>query len=44
MALRLTAEKVEGDLIDYMGEKNIIGPWKAGDTILVAVGASPYSC
>ncbi len=43
MALRLTAEKVESDLIDYMSEKNIKGPWKAGDTILVAVGSSPYS-
>ncbi|MEI6091181.1 MAG: sensor histidine kinase KdpD [bacterium] len=43
MALRLTAEKVEGDLIDYMSQKNIEGPWKAADTLLVAVGASPFS-
>lgn len=43
MALRLTAEKVEGDLVDYMSEKNIPGPWKAGDRILVAVGSSPFS-
>lgn len=43
MALRLTAEKVEGDLIDYMSAKNIEGPWKAADTLLVAVGASPFS-
>ncbi|MCX6152794.1 MAG: ATP-binding protein [Candidatus Kapabacteria bacterium] len=43
MALRLTAEKVESDLVDYMGEKNIEGPWKAGDKLMVAVGASPFS-
>lgn len=43
MALRLTAEKVESDLIDYMSQKNIEGPWKATDTLMVAVGTSPYS-
>lgn len=43
MALRLTAEKVESDLVDYMSEKNIEGPWKAGDKLLVAIGASPFS-
>ena len=43
MALRLTAEKVDSDLIDYRSEKNIAETWKAGDKILVAVGASPFS-
>ena len=43
MALRLTAEKVESDLVDYMSEKNIEGPWKAGDKLMVAVGSSPFS-
>lgn len=43
MALRLTAEKVEGDLMDYMSKKNIQGPWKATDKLMVAVGASPFS-
>jgi two-component system sensor histidine kinase KdpD len=43
MALRLTAEKVESDLVDYMSEKNIDGPWKSGDKLLVAVGSSPFS-
>lgn len=43
MALRLTAEKVESDLVNYMSEKNIEGPWKAGDKLMVAVGASPFS-
>lgn len=43
MALRLTAEKVESDLVSYMSEKNITGPWKVGDKLLVAVGTSPFS-
>ena len=43
MALRLTAEKVENDLVDYMSSKNIEGPWKAGDKLMVAVGSSPFS-
>ncbi len=43
MALRLTAEKVESDLVDYMSEKKIEGPWKAGDKLMVAVGPSPFS-
>lgn len=43
MALRFTAEKVESDLVDYMSEKNIPGPWKAGDKLMVAVGSSPFS-
>jgi two-component system, OmpR family, sensor histidine kinase KdpD len=43
MSLRLTAEKVEGDLINYMSKKNIQGPWKTSDKLLVAVSASPFS-
>jgi two-component system sensor histidine kinase KdpD len=43
MALRLTADKVENDLVDYMERKNISGPWKAGNKLLVAVGSSPFS-
>ena len=43
MSLRLTAEKVESDLVHYMSEKNIEGPWKAGDKLMVAVGTSPFS-
>jgi two-component system sensor histidine kinase KdpD len=43
MALRLTAEKVENDLMNYMSEKNIPGPWKSGDKLMVAVGGSPFS-
>ena len=43
MALRFTAEKVESDLVDYMSQKNIEGPWKAGDKLMVAIGSSPFS-
>ncbi len=43
MALRLTAEKVDSDLVNYMSEKNITGPWKAADKLMVAVGSSPFS-
>jgi len=43
LALRLTAEKVETDLVNYMSEKKIIGPWKTSNKLLVAVGPSPHS-
>lgn len=43
MALRLTAEKVESDLVNYKREMNIRESWKAGDKLLVAVGSSPFS-
>jgi two-component system sensor histidine kinase KdpD len=43
MSLRLTAERVDGQLSEYMSEHRIAGPWKSGDRLLVAVSASPYS-
>jgi two-component system sensor histidine kinase KdpD len=43
IALRLVAEHVDRDLRDIMSEEKIIGPWKSGDRLLVAVSASPYS-
>jgi two-component system sensor histidine kinase KdpD len=43
MALRLTAEHVDHKLQDYMQVKRIAGPWKSGERLLVAVGASPFS-
>src|ERR1700720_1860906 len=43
MALRLVAEHVDRDLRDIMSEEKIVGPWKTGDRLLVAVSASPYS-
>lgn len=43
MALRLTAERVDHQLQNYMQIKRIAGPWKSGDRLMVAVGPSPFS-
>ncbi len=43
MALRLTAERVDHQLQDYMSVKQIAGPWKSGERLMVAVGPSPFS-
>src|ERR1700682_6066001 len=43
MARRLFAEHVDRDLRALMSEEKIVGPWKSGDRLLVAVSASPYS-
>ncbi|MGA2298100.1 MAG: sensor histidine kinase KdpD [FCB group bacterium] len=43
IALRLTAERVDKKLQEYMQKKNIIGPWKSGERLLVAISPSPYS-
>lgn len=43
MALRLTAEHVDHQLQDYMQLKQIAGPWKSGERLMVAVGPSPFS-
>ncbi|MBW4439084.1 MAG: sensor histidine kinase KdpD [Pleurocapsa minor GSE-CHR-MK-17-07R] len=43
MALRLTAERVDHQLQDYMAIKRIAGPWKSGERLMVAVGPSPFS-
>jgi len=43
MALRLTAERVDWQLRDYISEKKITGTWKSRQRLLVAIGPSPYS-
>jgi two-component system sensor histidine kinase KdpD len=43
MALRLTAERVEGQLNEYRKAHFIAQSWKSGDRLLVAVSGSPYS-
>jgi two-component system, OmpR family, sensor histidine kinase KdpD len=43
MALRLTAERVDHQLQDYMAIKQIAGPWKSGERLAVAVSPSPFS-
>jgi two-component system, OmpR family, sensor histidine kinase KdpD len=43
MALRITAERVNKDLLDYKTEKNIYETWKSGQRLMCAIGPSPYS-
>jgi two-component system sensor histidine kinase KdpD len=43
MSLRLTAERVDKQLRDYMSENRIPGPWKSGQRILIAISSSPSS-
>lgn len=43
LALRITAEKVDSELINYKRDKNIGEVWKTTEKLLVAVGAGPYS-
>ncbi|MBZ0318090.1 MAG: sensor histidine kinase KdpD [Anaerolineae bacterium] len=43
MALRLTAERVDHQLQDYMNLKQIAGPWKSGERLMVAISPSPFS-
>ncbi|MBX3063380.1 MAG: sensor histidine kinase KdpD [Anaerolineae bacterium] len=43
MSLRLTAERVDHQLQDYMEAKQIAGPWKSGERLMVAVSSSPLS-
>jgi len=41
MALRLTAERVDHQLQDYMQINQIAGPWKSGERLMVAISSSP---
>lgn len=43
MALRLTAERVDHQLQDYMQVKHIAGPWKSGERLMVAVSPAQFS-
>lgn len=43
IALRITAEKADRELRDFMRARRIEGPWKSKERFLVAVSASPYS-
>jgi two-component system sensor histidine kinase KdpD len=43
MALRLTAERVDQQLRDYMQLKQIPGPWKSRERLMVAVSTSHLS-
>jgi two-component system, OmpR family, sensor histidine kinase KdpD len=43
MSLRITAERVDRQLRDYMRTNRIPGPWKSGQRLLVGVSGSPHS-
>ena len=43
MSLRLTAERVDHQLRDYMRTQRITGPWKSGQRLLIGITASPNS-
>lgn len=43
LALRITAEKVDSELISYKRNKNIGEVWKTSEKLLVGVGPGPYS-
>ena len=43
MSLRLTAERVDHQLRDYMRTQRISGPWKSGQRMLLGISASPRS-
>ncbi len=43
MSLRLTAERVDRELREYMQGKRIAGPWKSGQRLIAAISPSPHS-
>lgn len=43
MALRLTAERVDHQLREYMRGERIAGPWKSGQRLIVGLSPSPHS-
>jgi len=43
LTLTLVARKMGAELLNYMKAKAIAGPWAAGETIMVCIGANPYA-
>jgi two-component system sensor histidine kinase KdpD len=43
IALRITADKADRELRDFMRSRRIDSPWRSRERLLVAVGASPFS-
>ena len=43
LALRLAAEHVSQDVRDFLAARQIAGPWKTGQRLLVAISPSPLS-
>ncbi|MGD0658113.1 MAG: DUF4118 domain-containing protein [Syntrophorhabdales bacterium] len=43
LTLTLVARKMGAELLNYMKAKAITGPWAAGETVMVCIGANPYA-
>ncbi len=43
MSLRITAERVDRELREYMRGNRIAGPWKSGQRLIAAISPSPHS-
>lgn len=43
LAMRYTAQKVDHQLESYMQMHGIMGPWPAGEKLMVCISASPFS-
>ena len=43
LALRRTADRVDDQMVDYLREKAIEGPWAASERLLACVGADEVS-
>lgn len=43
IALRITADKADRELRDFMRSRRISSPWRSRERFLVAVGSSPFS-
>ena len=43
MSLRITAERVDRQLREYMRSNRIAGPWKSGQRLIVGISGSPHS-
>jgi two-component system sensor histidine kinase KdpD len=43
IALRITADKADSDLREFMRSRRIASPWRSSERFLVAIGSSPFS-
>lgn len=43
LALRRTADRVDDQIVDYLKQNAIAGPWASGERLIVCVGADPLS-
>lgn len=43
LALRRTADRVDDQMVDYLKQNAIDGPWATGERLLVCVGSDPLS-